>query len=662
MGAPALRIPVALDLQSLGQQTQAASDRVGGTLKLIAQGFTKLNGEVLGIATATASGSALAWSQSLTSQLLAFSTLAAGAVAAYKIIGGAIDITRDKLDQMVQIADKSRDATVSATFFQSFTAESLKLKTSVEDLEGALTHAFTATKDQSPVDLGKWEVGEERITDVEKALRVYNETLAKTQGQTLQGLVLFRDADTQEKKIVAVLEAMKQLNDLGQRAAALDLGERMFGAKFVDNIRQGKTSAEGMLETIKATSASSNNIFSDDIVKRAKDIDDQLKLAQQHLDREMKPTWESLANTMLTIKSLWADVVELIAKAAGLVGKINIVDIATFVSNPAGFIAGRVAKNLLGLNSTGNPAKSQLAADAGLNDIGSNSANSRGTGAAPTLKQTGTSRDRFETSADSIEKRTAATVAETAAIDLGTEARERAKIAAQLQAVAIQVNKEAGLGENIVTAEQRQRIDEVAAAYGRAAAAIENARSPLATFARESENVGKMLNQFAATSLDGMTNALASVVTGSKTAAQAFKELANSVFNDLARIAIRQSITGPIAKALGGFDIFNVGSIGKNASGTDNWQGGPTWVGEDGPEILNLPKGSQVIPNNIAMRGGSASPGVVYAPTYHFDAGIGPADMALIQASIRMSEQRTRGDVAGIMRGTLRNDRDYLNR
>lgn len=34
--------------------------------------------------------------------------------------------------------------------------------------------------------------------------------------------------------------------------------------------------------------------------------------------------------------------------------------------------------------------------------------------------------------------------------------------------------------------------------------------------------------------------------------------------------------------------------IGRNASGTDNWRGGLTWVGEQGPEIIDLPKGSKV--------------------------------------------------------------------
>lgn len=38
--------------------------------------------------------------------------------------------------------------------------------------------------------------------------------------------------------------------------------------------------------------------------------------------------------------------------------------------------------------------------------------------------------------------------------------------------------------------------------------------------------------------------------------------------------------------------------ISRNAMGTDYWRGGLTWVGERGPEIVNLPRGSQVIPNH----------------------------------------------------------------
>ena len=38
-------------------------------------------------------------------------------------------------------------------------------------------------------------------------------------------------------------------------------------------------------------------------------------------------------------------------------------------------------------------------------------------------------------------------------------------------------------------------------------------------------------------------------------------------------------------------------AISTNASGTDYWPGGLTWVGEKGPELLNLPTGSQIFSN-----------------------------------------------------------------
>lgn len=39
-------------------------------------------------------------------------------------------------------------------------------------------------------------------------------------------------------------------------------------------------------------------------------------------------------------------------------------------------------------------------------------------------------------------------------------------------------------------------------------------------------------------------------------------------------------------------------ALGGNAEGTDFWKGGLTWVGEKGPEVVNVPRGSQIIPND----------------------------------------------------------------
>jgi hypothetical protein len=665
MAAPALRIPMQLDMASFQEQTARASNRVGEVLKLAARQFANVNGEMLGVASTTAAGVGLAWSQAMTRNVLVFAGWAAASVAAVKLVGAAIEEAREQLARMVEIADKASSATVSPEFFQRFTAESQKLKVSVEDLEGALTHAFNATKDKSPIDLAKWEIAGEHVTDVEKALRVYNETLAKTAGTQLQGLVLFRDADTQEQKVLAVLTAMQELEKIGQRSAALDLGEKMFGSQFVDRIRQGKTSAQELIKTIEE----GGGVFSDALVRRAKEVDDQLKISQQRLDKELRPSWETLARVILSIKELWTDVLDITTKIVRAVNQIDLsrkkeelAQVNDAIKNQTGLFGlpqlPRGASEAIGLEPAQDALlrrKKRLEEEISTLEgdrtplrltVGRDS---RGAGAAPTLKSTETSsRDRFDASADSIEKRTAALQAETASINLSTEARERARITAELETVAKQVNMEAGLGANVVTAEQRDRINEVADAYGRAARAIELAHSPLATFARESANVSKALNQFAASSLDTVTNELAAVVTGTKTAGDAFRAMANSIIQDLARIAIRQAITGPIAGALG--SLFGIGGgplpgslplgrggIGSNALGTDDWRGGPTWVGEDGPEIINLPRHGQVIPNQIAARGAPAAPTIIVNAPVHYAGAYG--DDAL-QASTAEAIQR----------------------
>lgn len=64
---------------------------------------------------------------------------------------------------------------------------------------------------------------------------------------------------------------------------------------------------------------------------------------------------------------------------------------------------------------------------------------------------------------------------------------------------------------------------------------------------------------------------------------------------------------GWLADKLGG---GGGGSVGSNADGTNNWRGGPTWVGERGPELVDLPKGSRVLPNkeSVQMASSAAQP------------------------------------------------------
>lgn len=67
--------------------------------------------------------------------------------------------------------------------------------------------------------------------------------------------------------------------------------------------------------------------------------------------------------------------------------------------------------------------------------------------------------------------------------------------------------------------------------------------------------------------------------------------------------------------------------FGRNAEGTDFWTGGPTWVGERGPELLDLPRGSRITEHNRSLSqmksaagGGRRDPLVVEIRTVKGDA------------------------------------------
>jgi hypothetical protein len=142
----------------------------------------------------------------------------------------------------------------------------------------------------------------------------------------------------------------------------------------------------------------------------------------------------------------------------------------------------------------------------------------------------------------------------------------------------------------------------------------------------DAQNTRKSLDTLAVNSLSNLETGLVDFATGTKTASEAFKSMANSIISDLLRMQIRASVTGPLSGLLqsglsnplgggGGGNIpgassnyagFNVTGLPGNAAGTDNWGGGPTWVGEDGPEVVNLPRGSQVVPNNVASKMGGS--------------------------------------------------------
>ncbi len=107
------------------------------------------------------------------------------------------------------------------------------------------------------------------------------------------------------------------------------------------------------------------------------------------------------------------------------------------------------------------------------------------------------------------------------------------------------------------------------------------------------------------------------MLTGAASFKDAMKGIISAVIDELFRLFVVQQIVGIVSGALSGLKPGGAsgGAFGSStgnflppvpqfANGTMYAPGGMALVGERGPELVNLPRGSQVIPNH-KMRGGS---------------------------------------------------------
>lgn len=224
----------------------------------------------------------------------------------------------------------------------------------------------------------------------------------------------------------------------------------------------------------------------------------------------------------------------------------------------------------------------------------------------------------FDRATAQIEKRTAVLSAETAAIDQGAAAQQRARVQTELETAAKRANEAAGLKNTEVTEAQRAKITELADAYMKAAEAASQANSPLNTFARQARDTEALTQQFAVGGLRTLEDGLTDIVTGATSAKEAFKNMANAIIADLARIAIRRAITGPIAGALGG--IFGgggelpgfgtssfIGPLPGRATGGPVSAGQPYIVGEKRPEVFVPDRSGVILPKVPGMGGGGTT-------------------------------------------------------
>ena len=129
-------------------------------------------------------------------------------------------------------------------------------------------------------------------------------------------------------------------------------------------------------------------------------------------------------------------------------------------------------------------------------------------------------------------------------------------------------------------------------------------------FAEYVDNASNAANSAKSAFQTVTTNLENAIVNFVKTGKFSFKDFANSVIADLARIAAKQAIIGIAKLAFGGFF----------ADGGNPPVGMPSIVGEKGPEIFVPRTAGTIIPNDQAFGGGTALGGGAQYVTYNINA------------------------------------------
>ena len=139
----------------------------------------------------------------------------------------------------------------------------------------------------------------------------------------------------------------------------------------------------------------------------------------------------------------------------------------------------------------------------------------------------------------------------------------------------------------------------------------------LAKYGQEAKNTAKLTEGVVGRALDSLDDSLYGIITRTTSVSDAFRNMANSIIQDIARIMIRQQVSAPLAQALGSLGSVAMGNFYQGQTGItvdDNGvslmvgsgkalggsvKGGTSYlVGEKGAEVFTPAMSGTITPNS----------------------------------------------------------------
>ena len=172
---------------------------------------------------------------------------------------------------------------------------------------------------------------------------------------------------------------------------------------------------------------------------------------------------------------------------------------------------------------------------------------------------------------------------------------------------------------------------------------ISRSKTGVEEYAEATKNLNRQLDDVAVSGLRNLEDALLGVMTGTMSVKDAFKSMAISIIQDLIRIQIQRSITGPLADALGSMLPGGSKPTGKAIGGAVS-AGSPYMVGERGPEMFIPNSSGAIVPNDKLPQQGQGS--VIVNQTLQISTGVAQTVRTEIMSMMPRIAEVTKAAVA----------------
>lgn len=587
-----------------------------------------------------------------------------------KIAISALDQTRaafasvnGNLSQLQNKLDKVRTA-LGAIFvgagLVNFAKNTVKLADDLQDTSDRLgvttefLQRYRFAAQQSGVDTEKFDKG---LGKLGKAIGEANLTGGDS-GKIFKQLgVSLTDANGKTKPLAQIfLETQGKLAGVSDSSTRAAISMKLFGK---ENAQMGLMAKDGV-EAMNALAMSLKNVITEDSIKKAQQLDDQMKILGltvmtpvREAFLQLTPQILALANTFGNFLAMMAQFVQLHPQISAAAVAVTALAIAIrLLGAPitilVGLILGAIAvwdkffnkveekKDVLeGILGKGTDATNVLTeAQQKLIEDGVTPLDK----ALKSLEKTQQDLKAIQGEIGSDKYAEALNIAQRSAFGLTNELdnlyQKKKLIQAAFDRDIIQLPEYTRLMEDLTTAQREYKIS-----IGDATV-YDGIKSASDEYFKSIQNNAKIAKEFVGGAFKKMEDALVSFAMGTSSAKDAFKQFASSIIQDLIRIQIQKSITQPLSQAIGSIDFSSI-FAGARASGGTVTGGQPYLVGEKGAEMF-IPNQTGTIVSNDNLGGG----GTTINQTIQISAGVSQTVRTEIQAMMPRIMEATKAAVA----------------